>query len=107
MGKIILILLLPLFSFSQKVKLELNIAEWRFKELGNVIVDDTLCKVNAMWVHDKKDYSETMLFTNHQRIFIQKTSTHYYKTVYHKNGKIECVELERIFFLEWMLNLIE
>jgi hypothetical protein len=106
MGKIILILLLPLFSFSQKVKLKLNIVEWRFGELGNIIIDDTICKVNAMWVDEKEDYTETMLYTKHQRVMIQKTPTHYYKTVYYKNGKIECVESERIFFLEWVIKLL-
>ena len=107
MGKIILLLLLPLFSFSQKVNLKLNIVEWRFNELGNIIVDGTLCKVNAMWIDNKENYSETMLYTQNQRILIQKTPTHYYKTIYYKNGKIECVESQRIFLLEWILDFIE
>ena len=107
MGKIILLLLLPLFSFTQKVNLKLNIVEWRFNELGNIVVDDTLCKVNAMWVDNKENYSETMLYTQNQRILIQKTPTHYYKTIYYKNGKIECVESQRIFLLEWILDFIE
>ena len=107
MGKIILLLLLPLFSFSQKPKLKLNIVEWRFNGLGNIVIDDTLCKVNAMWVDGNENYSETMLYTKNQRVLIQKTPTYYYKTIYHKNGKIECIESQRIFFLEQILDFIE
>ena len=73
MGKIILLLLLPLFSFSQKVNLKLNIVEWRFNELGNIIIDNNLA----------------LSFE------------------FDKNGKIECVESQRIFLLEWILDFIE
>jgi hypothetical protein len=107
---ILLFLLIPLCFYPQKIKTRLNLVEWRTGNLGNVIVDDTLYKVNIMWSDiiwdEKQDYVETMLFTSNHKILIQKTPTQYYKTVYYKNGKTECVEISRNWFYDWIIKTL-
>jgi predicted DNA-binding transcriptional regulator AlpA len=107
---ILLFLLIPLCFYPQKIKLKLNLVEWRTGNLGNVIVDDTLYKVNIMWSDiiwdEKQDYVETMLFTSNHKILIQKTPTQYYKTIYYKNGKTECVEISRNWFYDWIIKTL-
>ncbi len=100
----ILFLFISLTSYSQRFKLKTNIVEWRKGPLGKITIGDSDYTVNIMWTQQHESLEETMLYTSEHRIMIEKTPLTYYKTVYYKNGKIDCVEIPRIWFLEWFIE---
>jgi len=101
---LIFILLISFNCYSQKVKIKTNIVEWRKGSLGKITIDDSDYTVKIMWTQQHESTEETMLYTSEHRISIEKTPLTYYKTIYYKNGKIDCVEIPRIWFLEWIME---
>jgi hypothetical protein len=103
---LLILLLLPLHTFSQKRELQCEIVEWKFGNLGRLSIGGEDYQVYAKWHKEYDALSETMLFTSKHRTLIQKSPTHYYKTTYAKSGEVDCEEIARNWFCDWVVNLV-
>lgn len=111
MFKYTIIFFLSFFMFKQtnsqpKVKLKLNICEWKFKNCGKITIDGNDYKIWAMNTIDYESLHEMTLYTDHKHVVtIQRTHYFYYFTVLYPNGKVECKEYRRDFLGEWFFKL--
>ena len=102
---IVLFLLLPILSYSQRFELKTEIVEWKTGKIGKIIIEGSEHDVFAKWDKNYESLTETMLFTPKHRVLIQKSPTMYYKTTYFQNGRIECEEIPRNWFWDVIVNM--
>ena len=102
---IVLFLLLPILSYSQRFELKTEIVEWKTGKMGKIIIEGSEHEVFARWDKEYESLTETMFFTPKHRVLIQKSPTTYYKTTYFQNGKIECEEIPRNWIWDVIVNM--
>ena len=102
---IVLFLLLPILSYSQRFELKTEIVEWKTGKMGKIIIEGSEHEVFARWDKEYESLTETMFFTPKHRVLIQKSPTTYYKTTYFQSGKIECEEIPRNWIWDVIVNM--
>ena len=86
-------------------KPKLSLVQWRFGDCGMIVLADTPRRVCACWFEvEQREVSEVGLYGEGWRALVVKTPSHYYRTVYWHDGRIECEELIRHVWWERLLD---